>query len=66
MLDKYVLPKDSLINKRSRFAVQEINRLVTGCNDLKNGNLYRLGKKMLETHDGLSSIYAVSCKELDW
>lgn len=51
MLDKYVLPKDSLINKPSRFAVQEINRLVTGCNDLKNGNLYTLGKKMLETHE---------------
>lgn len=66
MLNKYVLPKDSLIDKRSRFVVQEINRLVIACNDLKNGNLYALGKKMYATHEGLSSMYAVSCKELDW
>ncbi len=39
MLDKYVLPKDSLIDKRSRFVVQEINRLVSGCTDLQNGDI---------------------------
>ena len=25
-----------------------------------------LGKKMFATHDGLSKMYQVSCKELDW
>jgi galactokinase len=66
MLDKYVLPKDKLIDMRSRFIVQEIQRLETGCNDLRKGDIKLLGKKMFATHDGLSKMYAVSCKELDW
>jgi galactokinase len=66
MLDKYVLPKDTLIYKRSRFVVKEIARLQTACTDLQNGNLQALGKKMFETHDGLSKDYEVSCKELDF
>jgi galactokinase len=66
MLDKYVLPKDKLIDMRSRFIVQEIQRLESGCNDLRQGDIQSLGKKMFATHDGLSKMYAVSCKELDW
>jgi galactokinase len=66
MLNNYVLPKDKLIDKRSRFVVQEINRLEEGCTYLENGNLVELGKKMFATHDGLSKMYQVSCKELDW
>jgi galactokinase len=66
MLDKYVLPKNALIDKRSRFVVKEIARLQTACEDLQNGNLQALGKKMFETHDGLSNDYEVSCKELDF
>jgi galactokinase len=66
MLDKYVLPKDTLIDKRSRFVVKEIARLQTACKDLQNGNIQALGKKMFETHDGLSQDYEVSCKELDF
>jgi galactokinase len=66
MLDKYVLPKDTLIDKRGRFIVKEIARLQTACADLQNGDLISLGKKMFETHDGLSNEYEVSCKELDF
>jgi galactokinase len=66
MLNKYVLPNDELIDKRSRYVVQEINRLLEGCNDLQSGDLAALGKKMFTTHDGLSKMYEVSCKELDW
>jgi galactokinase len=66
MLDKYVLPKDNLIDMRSRFVVQEINRLLQGCQDLKDGDISALGKKMFDTHDGLSKMYGVSCKELDF
>jgi galactokinase len=65
MLDKYVLPKNKLIDKRSRFIVQEINRLLEGCKDLKKGDLKALGRKMFETHKGLSQLYEVSCTELD-
>ena len=66
MLNNYVLTKDELIDKRSRYVVQEINRLVEACTYLENGNLVELGKKMFATHDGLSKMYQVSCKELDW
>lgn len=66
MLDKYVLPKDSLIDRRSRFVVQEIERLQKGCEDLSKGDINALGKKMFATHDGLSNMYGVSCKELDY
>lgn len=66
MLDKYVKPKNELIDRRSRYVVQEIERLLTGCLDLRNGDIPALGKKMFETHYGLSEMYQVSCKELDW
>jgi galactokinase len=66
MLDKYVLPKSEVIDKRARFVVQEINRLQKGCEDLQKGNIAALGQKMFATHDGLSKMYEVSCKELDW
>lgn len=66
MLDKYVLPKDELIDKRARFIVQEIDRLQRACEDLQQGDIPALGKKMFETHDGLSKMYEVSCDELDY
>ena len=66
MLDKYVLPENELVDKRCRFIVQEIVRLKTGCEDLQGGDIYSLGKKMFATHDGLSTMYEVSCKELDF
>ncbi len=66
MLDEYVLTKDKLIDQRSRFIVQEIDRLQKGCEDLINGDINALGKKMFATHDGLSNMYGVSCKELDY
>ncbi|HSC52009.1 MAG TPA: galactokinase [Phnomibacter sp.] len=65
MLDQYVLPKDELITQRSRFVVQEIERLQGACNDLQQGNVQSLGQKMYATHDGLSNMYSVSCAELD-
>lgn len=66
MLDEYVLPLDSLIDKRARYVVQEIERLKGSVESLKQGDLTALGRKMFETHAGLSTLYEVSCKELDW
>ena len=66
MLDKYVLPKDKLIDRRARFIVQEIDRLQRACEDLQKGDINALGKKMFKTHDGLSKMYGVSCDELDY
>ena len=66
MLDSYVLPKDALIDMRSRYVVQEISRLQAACADLEGGDIAALGRKMFATHEGLSQMYGVSCKELDW
>lgn len=66
MIDQYVSPKNQLIAMRSRYIVQEIGRLHTGCVDLQNEEIQAFGQKMFATHHGLSNMYAVSCKELDW
>ena len=66
MLESYVRPQNELIYKRALYVVQEIERLKGACNDLLNGRLYDLGKKMKETHNGLSQMYNVSCKESDF
>lgn len=66
MLNKYVLPQDELIYRRCKYVVEEIQRLLTGCEDLKRGDLKALGRKMFETHEGLSREYEVSCRELDF
>lgn len=65
-LEKYVLPQDELIYRRCKYVIEENNRLLEACNNLKTGNIKALGKKMFETHDGLSKLYEVSCKELDF
>jgi galactokinase len=66
MLDKYVYPVDQLIYKRCRYVIEEYNRLLEACEDLVKGDIHALGKKMYETHHGLSKLYEVSCKELDY
>lgn len=66
MLDTCVLPKSELIYRRSRFIVDEIDRLLTACTYLQERNLGALGNHMFATHDGLSKQYEVSCKELDF
>jgi galactokinase len=66
MLHNYVEPKDPVIYQRCKYVVEEKERLLTGCEDLKKGDLQSLGRKMFQTHDGLSKEYEVSCKELDF
>ena len=66
MLDQLVKPKDLIIYKKCRFVVEEIQRLSDACVALENEDIQTLGKKMFETHDGLSKDYEVSCKELDY
>lgn len=51
---------------RSEFVIEEIQRLQDACEALKNGDYETVGKKMYETHIGLSRKYEVSCAELDF
>ena len=66
MLAQYIKPVDELIYRRCKYVVEENGRLLTGCEDLKRGDLQALGQKMFATHEGLSKDYEVSCKELDF
>ena len=66
MLDRMVKPRDTTIDKRCRFVIQEISRLQAACNDLVQGDMIALGRKMFATHDGLRTMYEVSCRELDF
>ena len=66
MLKENVEAVDPLIYKRCKFVVQENERLLGVCEDLKRGDIKALGAKMFQTHHGLRYDYEVSCKELDF
>jgi galactokinase len=66
MLNQFVAPKDNIIYQRCRYVVEENIRLLAACDDLEKGDIAALGKKMYQTHEGLSKQYGVSCKELDF
>ena len=51
---------------RAEFVVEEIQRLLDTCEALKIDDFETVGKKMFETHAGLSKKYEVSCPELDF
>lgn len=66
MLKQYVQPTSELIYKRCSYVLEENERLQTACEFLERGDLKAFGKKMYESHEGLSKKYEVSCKELDF
>jgi galactokinase len=51
---------------RAEFVIEEIQRLLHTCELLKKGDYEAAGRKMYETHTGLSLKYTVSCPELDF
>lgn len=57
---------DPVVYKRSMFILEENERLLEGCNLLKQGNIEGFGALMYASHAGLSSMYEVSCDELDF
>ena len=62
------LDKNAISNKvyqRCKYVVDEIERVQLAVKDLLAGDIKAFGKKMFETHEGLSKLYEVSCPELD-
>lgn len=57
--------EESVFN-RCLYVVEEIERVQKAGRDLERGDLRAFGKKMFETHEGLSKKYGVSCDELDF
>jgi galactokinase len=66
MLDLIIDSVDRKVYNRCKFIVEEIKRLQEACIDLEHNDLIAFGAKMYLTHDGLSKLYEVSCKELDF
>jgi galactokinase len=52
--------------KRATFVLGEKDRVLAVCDALNNGDYETVGKKMFETHYGLSKDYEVSCEEIDF
>lgn len=56
---------DIKVFDRCKYVVEEIIRTNQACDALKIDDYNTFGKRMYETHYGLSKLYEVSCKELD-
>lgn len=50
---------------RAKYVIEEKDRVLAVCDALKRGDYDTVGRKMYETHEGLSHDYEVSCEELD-
>ena len=51
---------------RAEYVIEEIQRVLDVCDALEVGDYETVGKKMYETHHGMSKLYEVSCEELDF
>src|SRR5688572_15321870 len=65
-LEKHKSELSPLVYDRCSYVVNEKERLLSGCLALQKGDLAAFGRLMFATHDGLSSMYGVSCPELDF
>jgi galactokinase len=54
------------IYQRCKYVVEEIERVQAAVKNLAAGDMEAFGKKMFDTHEGLSKLYEVSCPELDF
>lgn len=51
---------------RAKYVIEEKDRVLAVCEALNAGDYETVGRKMYETHAGLSEDYEVSCEELDF
>jgi len=65
-LDKHRSELPEVVYRRCKYVISEKDRLLKGCDALREGDLPAFGKLMFTTHEGLSKDYEVSCKELDF
>ncbi|MDE5637782.1 MAG: galactokinase, partial [Alistipes sp.] len=52
--------------RRARYVIGEERRVLDVCEALERGDYETVGKRMYETHWGMSKDYEVSCEELDF
>lgn len=65
LLEEHKDEMPPVVYKRCRYVIDENQRLLDACADLKNDDYASFGERMLGSHVGLRDQYEVSCKELD-
>lgn len=68
-LDQLEAIKDQISEEdymRARYVIGEEKRVLDVCDALNKGDYETVGKRMYETHWGMSKDYEVSCEELDF
>lgn len=66
MLDELIKEQHPEIYPKAKYVVGEKLRVEGVCEALEAGDLAKVGALMVETHQGLSKDYEVSCNELDF
>lgn len=66
MIARYKEFLPAKVYDRLLYVTGEIERVQAAASDLERDDLRAFGKKMTETHYGLSRLYEVSCPELDF
>ena len=66
MLEAHRSALEGKVYQRCLYVVEEISRVQVAREILERGDLMAFGKKMFQTHEGLSALYEVSCPELDF
>ena len=66
MLEKLRNELPTKVFARCQYVLEENKRVLQACTFLESGNLVEFGELMYGSHLGLSRLYEVSCKELDF
>jgi len=56
---------DPLVFKRCKYVLEENERVLMSCEDLKRNDIISFGKRMYAAHTGQRDDYEVSCNDLD-
>ncbi len=65
ILDEHRAELDPVVYRRCRHVLEENERLLVGCEELRRGDLAAFGRLMAASHRSLRDDYSVSCPELD-
>ena len=65
MLHHYKKQLEPVVYRRCHYVIEENQRVITGCENLVNGDFAEFGQRMYQSHQGLQQEYEVSCRELD-
>jgi len=66
VIKEFVSSLPAKVYDRALYASQENQRTLKAVEALKGKNIKEFGKLMYASHEGLSTLYEVSCKELDF